>query len=257
MGEIARGLKDYWRAQRVLFGQGLWPLFLVPGIVSLFYVPLSAIWTFLLVRRVANYLHDNWVPDFLRSEFTFFVLAIFIWVAGVYFGFLLFRNVIMILYSPILSYLSEAVERKECGTGAEGETPVFSWREAAFSAYRGTSLSLLTFLFAMVGLFVSLLLSLIPVIGGLVAAVFMPLLQVYLAGVGFCDPPLERRRVPVGGSLRFAWRHRGRLVGHGLGFSILILVPVIGWFLAPSYGVVAGTLGTVEILEAEKRREDQ
>ncbi len=34
MGNLTAGLNDYLRAQRLLFWEGLWPLFLVPGILS-------------------------------------------------------------------------------------------------------------------------------------------------------------------------------------------------------------------------------
>jgi CysZ protein len=109
--------------------------------------------------------------------------------------------------------------------------------------------SVLTLLFALIGLVTSFLVGLVPVIGTVVAAAFMPLFTIYLAGVGFCDPPLDRRGGGIGGTFTFAWRNRGRVFGHGLGFTVLLMIPVAGWFVAPSYGVVAGTLGVVEILE--------
>lgn len=109
-------------------------------------------------------------------------------------------------------------------------------------------MSLLTLLFALIGLCTSFLVSLLPLIGGLVATVVMPVMQALLAGLGFCDPALERRGYSVGESLSFAWRNRGRVFGQGLGFTVLLLVPVVGWFLAPAFGVVAGTLGVVDLL---------
>jgi CysZ protein len=109
-------------------------------------------------------------------------------------------------------------------------------------------MSLLSLLFVLIGMATAVLIGLIPIIGALIAAVFLPLLTTYLAGAGFCDPAMERRGIGIGGSFTFAWRNRGRVLGHGLGFTILLLIPVAGWFLAPSYGVVAGTMGAVAIL---------
>ncbi|MEO1837379.1 MAG: hypothetical protein ABGZ49_18005 [Akkermansiaceae bacterium] len=40
--------------------------------------------------------------------------------------------------------------------------------------------------------------------------------------------------------LSFCWRNCGRV--SGIGFTLLLMIPVVGWVLAPSYGVIAGTL---------------
>jgi|GEM_PF-2062108 len=40
-------------------------------------------------------------------------LTIVLWFAAIYLGFLLFRNVIRTLYSPVLSHLSEMAEDRE------------------------------------------------------------------------------------------------------------------------------------------------
>ncbi|MDA0768110.1 MAG: hypothetical protein O3A87_12775 [Verrucomicrobia bacterium] len=52
----------------------------------------------------------------------------------------------------------------------------------------------------------------------------------------------------IANTFAHAWRHRGRTIGHGLGFTLLLFLPVVGWFLAPSYGIVAGTLGVIDTL---------
>lgn len=242
MKNLLAGLRDYWRAQRLLFRKGLWPLFLVPGAISVLYFPISIFLAVTLLTDAADYVHDHWVPAFLQGAVTMWTLAAFFWFAGVYLAFLLFRNVVMILYSPVLSFLSEAAEDEELGK----ERPGFDWKEALHSAGRGTAMSLLTLVLALVALVLSWLVALIPILGGLLAIVLMPLTQFYLAGLGFCDPPLERRRVSIGGTLRHAWRHRGRTIGHGLGFTLFLFIPLAGWFLAPSYGIVAGTLGVLD-----------
>lgn len=242
MRNLFAGLRDYWRAQRLLFRKGLWPVFLVPGVVSVLYFPISIGLAYLGLGRAAEFVHDHLVPAALQGAATMWVIAIVSWAVGLYLAFLLFRNVVMIIYSPVLSYLSEAAEDRQLGAERSG----FDWREALHSAGRGTAMSVITLVLALAGLVFSWVLALIPVVGGLLAVVFLPCVQFYLAGIGFCDPPLERRQVTIGGTFRHAWRHRGRTIGHGMGFSLLLLIPIAGWFLAPSYGIVAGTLGVVE-----------
>jgi CysZ protein len=249
MGNFTAGLNDYLRAQRLLFREGLWPLFLVPGILSLLYLPLSAVLASFFLKDFTSYVHENWVPDFLQSPLTEMILTCFLFLMSLYLGFLLFRNVIMILYSPILSFLSEATELTAAGLTREEDAPEFSISGAVKSALRGTTMSFLSLIFSLIGLITAFSLAMIPVIGAVLAAILMLLLTVYLAGVGFYDPPLERRQAGIGASLTFCWRNRGRVSGIGFGFTLLLMIPVVGWVLAPSYGVIAGTLAAAGDLQ--------
>jgi CysZ protein len=113
-------------------------------------------------------------------------------------------------------------------------------------------MSLLTLGLSLLGMVACWLLVFIPIVGGLLSAVALPLVQMFFAGTGFCDPALGRRRFAVGASLRFALHHRWRVVGHGCGFVMLLAIPFIGWFIAPSYGLMAGTLGAAELLHPAK-----
>jgi CysZ protein len=89
----------------------------------------------------------------------------------------------------------------------------------------------------------------VPIIGEIAMVVLLPLSQMFFAGHGFVDPTLERREIGVRGSFRAAWRHRVRIIGCGAGFVLLSLVPLLGWFLAPTLGVIAGTLVALDKLE--------
>jgi CysZ protein len=248
MRNLFAGFRDYWQAQRLLFRKGLWPLFLIPGVISALYFPFSILVALYFLGDAAGFVHDNWLPAFLQGAVTMWMLAIFMWCAGMYLGFLLFRNIVMILYSPVLSYLSEAAEDRKLGK----DRPGFDWKEALHSAGRGTAMSLVTLGLALVALLLSWLIALVPVIGGLLAIILMPLVQCFLAGLGFCDPPLERRGTSIRGTFRHAWCHRGRTIGQGAAFTALLFIPLAGWFLAPSYGIVAGTLAVVD-LECEAK----
>lgn len=242
MSNLVAGLRDFWRAQRLMFRKGLWTAFLVPGILGVLYFPASIVIAVTVMTGAADHVHDHWIPASAQGPLTMWMLAVVLWFTAVYVGFLLFRNVIMILYSPVLAHLSETAEDREFGK----EKPGFDWAEALHSAGRGTGMSLLTLVMGMGAMTLGWGLALVPVVGGLVAVVWMALTQCYLAGLGFCDPPMERRGSTMRETFAHAWLHRGRTIGHGAGFSLLLLVPVVGWFLAPSFGIVAGTLGVID-----------
>ena len=38
------------------------------------------------------------------------------------------------------------------------------------------------------------------------------------------------------------------IIGCGCGFTLLAMIPVIGWFIAPGWGIVAGTRSAVALL---------
>ena len=252
-GGFVAGVADYGAAHRLLFATGLWKLFLVPGLLSVLYVPCSLVAGYLLLRRLPGFLHDHWIPGFLQSGLTMSVLSVLTAMVGVALGFILFRNVIMILYSPFLGLLSEATERAVSGPGtAEGGIRI-PFGEIVRSAVRGSSLSLLTLMLAAVGLLLACLMALLPVLGTLLGSIVTVLVTWFLAGAGFVDPPLERRNFTVWGALRLCWNFRGRILGQGASFSALLMIPLAGWFLAPGYGMVAGTIGALSILEEGDR----
>ena len=184
-GGFVAGVADYGAAHRLLFATGLWKLFLVPGLLSVLYVPCSLVAGYLLLRRLPGFLHDHWIPGFLQSGLTMSVLSVLTAMVGVALGFILFRNVIMILYSPFLGLLSEATERAVSGPGtAEGGIRI-PFGEIVRSAVRGSSLSLLTLMLAAVGLLLACLMALLPVLGTLLGSIVTALVTWFLAGAGF------------------------------------------------------------------------
>jgi len=247
--ELLAGLECHRRAHRLVIDHKLWRLILIPGCLSILYFPV-VIWATLYgLRPVARYLHENWVPEFLQSAVTLSLISIVVWALGIYAGFLLFRNVIMILCSPLLGYLSETTEKVAAGV----EPPKFTWTGVGYEIVRATGLSLLAVLISGLTFFFCLVVGLVPILGAVVAFIVMTFVQTYLAGIGFADPVLERRRYTVWATLKFARRHRPRLMGVGLGFLLLMAVPLVGWFIAPSYGIIAGTLAAIDLLSEENQ----
>jgi CysZ protein len=249
MREILAGLKTYLRAWRLIWQARLWPLLVIPGLIGMFYFPLVGLLTYWHGGKVARYLQENWLPEFLKRKFIAWLITVTVWLLALYLGFILFRNLVIILYSPVLSYLSQRTEEAVQSGGRGGANPNRMIR----GALRGIGVSLTSLGLALVGFVICCLLLLIPVLGQVAMAVLLPASQMFLAGHGFVDPTLERRDLGVKASFRFAWRNRGRVIGCGAGFVLLTLLPVAGWFLGPTLGVVAGTLVTLDKLEETER----
>jgi uncharacterized protein involved in cysteine biosynthesis len=250
MHEFLFGAKCYWRAWKLAWKEHLWHLLLIPGLIGVLYFPLIAVVTYRYGGGVARYMRDHWVPDFLKQKVYFILVAVAIWMLGLYVGFILFRNVVMILYAPALSYLSRKTEEKAVENTHFAEEDSF-----LAGALRGIGMSLTSLVLA-IGLFCfCVVLLIIPLIGQLGMAVLLPVSQMFLAGHGFMDPTLERRHFTVAQSFRFAWGRRRRTMGCGAVFVLLTMIPIAGWFLAPTLGIVAGTLIALDSLENEKRQQ--
>jgi uncharacterized protein involved in cysteine biosynthesis len=247
MRRFLEGLKSYGPAAKLVFAAGLWVHLIIPGLIALFYFPVVAWFAFLYGGSFAAYVRDHWMPQFLRNNVMVGLVTITLGMLGIYAGFMLFRNVVMILYAPVLTFMSARTEAKA--------RPGVQVQDASGGivrgAVRGITMSLLSLALAVACLVFCVLLLLVPILGHLAMIVLLPLSQMFLAGHGFIDPTLERRALGVGASLRFAWRHRLVVAGCGSGFVLLSLVPAIGWFLGPTLGVVAGTLVALKLLERE------
>lgn len=249
MREFLTGAKAYWRGWKLAWREHLWPYLFLPGLISVWYFPAVAFLGYRYGGKVVAYLRDNWLPEFMRHQTYVVMLTILLTIVALYVGFVLFRNVVMILYSPVLSILSRKTEeRAGAGTNLPTETS-----SAVKGMIRGIGMSVISLALALLCLVGCMGLLLVPVLGQIAMVVLLPLSQMFLAGLGFMDPTLERRGFGVMASFRFAWRHRARVLGGGAVFLLLAGIPVLGWFLAPTLGIVAGTLLVLDLSAAETR----
>jgi CysZ protein len=99
-------------------------------------------------------------------------------------------------------------------------------------------------LLTLIVLVISGLLPFLAIFGGPV--IFA--IQAYYAGFGNMDFTLERH-LGVRGSVRFVRNHKGLAIGNGAVFVLLLMIPVVGLFLAPGLSTVASTIRTIEHLE--------
>ena len=74
-------------------------------------------------------------------------------------------------------------------------------------------------------------------------------IQAYYAGFGNMDYTLERY-YNTKESVHFIHQHRGFAVGNGIIFLLLLAIPVLGIFLAPFFGAVGATIGTLRRLDS-------
>jgi len=171
-------------------------------------------------------------------------LSIIVGLLGVYLSYILYRSVAMVIYAPFIGLISETAEENFHGSKGPG----FSIGGLIYDIYRGTMVSALTLALSLFLTVVCWLLWLLPVVGAIVYFAGMLVTQAYFAGAAFMDPVLERRRIGIRASLRHSYRHKWHAMGNGAGFMIMMLVPILGWFLAPSYGIIAAAISGPDTL---------
>ena len=74
------------------------------------------------------------------------------------------------------------------------------------------------------------------------------LVQSYYAGFGNMDFFMERH-LNNRDSRRFVSNNKGVAVANGAVFLLLILVPFVGVFVAPTFATIAATLSGIELLD--------
>jgi CysZ protein len=161
------------------------------------------------------------------------------------FAIIIFKYIVLIVASPFMSYLSEQLERQMDSYPAHSN---FILSEALADLKRGIVLNMRNFIREILTVGLLFLLGLIPLL-----TIFVPILifiiQAYYAGFGNLDYFLERH-YKVRGSVRFVRNHKFLAIGNGAIFLGLLMIPVIGWFIAPFFATIAGTLAAVSRVKA-------
>lgn len=242
--ELLAGFNGYPKAHRVIMKHKLWPWIAVPGVMSFVYLLVLVILGTTFLPGVSASINQNWVPDFLSGGATYYLVSVLLWLFLIIAGYLSYQQIILILFSPILGYVSETVETKIY----QQPPPEFSLKDLIRDILRGLTINLrnLGWMLLLTGM--AWLLSIIPLVGALISPFLIILIQSYYSGFGLVDYTLERKRYSVSESIAFVHQNKGRVTGVGLGFVLLLLVPLIGWFFAPGYGSVAATLAALETI---------
>lgn len=148
----------------------------------------------------------------------------------------IFITVFLVVGTPYFSFVSEKIHKI-----LTSETRPFSLRTWWKEIKRGLRLSLINTFKQLAFLLIITLISFIPVVG-IVAPLLTFIVQAYYNGILMTDYSLEREGYDLKNTEIFYSQNKAIMFSVGLGFMFLLLIPVIGWFLAPTYALTASIL---------------
>jgi CysZ protein len=148
----------------------------------------------------------------------------------------IFTTLFLIIGTPYFSFISAKVA-KLLGR----KSSPFSFKQLWKEIKRGLKISIRNSVKQFFLILVITGFSFVPVVG-IFAPLFTFIVQAYYNGILMTDYTLERNSYDVKESKLYYKQHKPLLFSIGLGFMFLLLIPVIGWFLAPTYALVASAL---------------
>jgi CysZ protein len=240
--ELFAGLLIYKKAHQVIMEQKLWPWIAVPGVMSFCYLLFLAISGMIILPGFSAYINESWIPGFMSGGVTYFMVSILLWLFLMIIGYLSYQQVVLLFFSPILGFISEMVEARMYDL----KLPQFTVQNFVKDILRGLAINMRNFGWMLFFTGIAWLLCILPLVGALISTSLLLLIQSYYSGFGLVDYTLERKRFSVSGSIAFVHDHKARVTGVGMGFVLMLLIPVIGWYFAPGYGTVAATLSALE-----------
>ncbi len=249
--QLGIGIKNYIEALVFVFNKGLWVYFIYPIILSLlmFYVSFS------LATFIAGEI-ETWIKNAIGfgstegwlsylSGFLHFFIIIALKIIFFFVYSALSKYIILILMSPLLALLSERTE--EILTGKKNP---FSLAQFLKDVLRGIGIAFRNLIIQFSFILICFFVSWIPVLGW-IAPFMLLIVSYYFYGFAFIDYCSERKKLPIGESVKYIRKHKGLAIGNGFIFSFLFAIPFVGVVLAPVLASVAASISVVEIDKSE------
>ena len=251
------GLRTYSEALRFIFKKKLSWFFIFPFIFNILLFGFG--WDIVNAYSDAAqvYLENQFElnqSDFLGSDFLKTVIDIFVWLSFKVMFILLFAYVggymIIILMSPVFSYLSERTEKIKTGV----EYP-FSLKQLVKDVLRGLIIAIRNFSIELLLTLLMFIVSFIPIVGWL-AAIMLFFISSYFYGFSFMDYALERKQLSLKQSIQFMRENKGLVIANGFVFSLCLIIPFAGVLLSSFAAIVSVVAATLAISEMDTRNKD-
>lgn len=230
----------YFRALSFVSKKGYGKYFMYSGLIGI----VILISSFFIIRSTVPML-SGWIQTVL-PDLDWDVSIGTNWVSFIFSGVLfitIFKYLMLIFTSPIMSALSERVEHDITGIN-QGRSVIVN---IIPDLLRGLRINLRNIVRELVLTAALLMLGWMPLVG-LVSGVLILLTQSYYAGFGNADFWAERH-FSYRETIRFMKGNKGMLMGNGIVYVFILAIPILGAFIAPPLATIAATIEGVQELE--------
>jgi CysZ protein len=240
LSHLSIAFDSYLQAFRLVSKHKLWPLFLWSGLIYLLIIIGGAYGVWAGMHSISDAILDigfikKW-SNYVALKWVFQILIWGIYIASFFVFFSFYKYVLLILASPLYSYISE-----KTASVISSKQFTFSANQLLIDIMRGIRLSIRNFIRQTLLSILLLVLSLIPIVG-LISALLFILLDSYYYGFAMMDYTCERDKMTSKESIAFVQNNKGLAVGNGLVFYGLFLIPVIGIMIGAPLSVIAATI---------------
>jgi len=208
---------------------------LLSGLIALILL-VFFIWSaFKMSGLLQDYLIANLSYSWITESSLF---NVFVSIAIVLFFILILKYIVLLTLSPLLSFVSEKVEKRILKTGSVAG---FSIAASTARAIRVNGRNLVKEVILTILLLIA---SLIPVLN-ILALPSIFAVQSYFTGFGIMDFYLERH-LDFKGTLAEVYHHKWAAITLGTIFILLFAIPLLGVFIAPYVTTVTATTYFIE-----------
>jgi CysZ protein len=238
--ELIIAFQSYIKAHQFISKHRLWKWILIPGILYtiLFIVGLYFFWVSAatVVAALSHLMHiDRFLQHRQSALLSFFFVmgGLMVHLVLVFLYFSLFKYLILIIGSPLFTYLSEQTDALLNG---KEYTMRFN-RPFRQEMLVGIRVALRNSLWQTVYLISLLILSFVPLVGWITPVICI-FVECYYYGFSMLDYSCRRHHMTPSASIAYISQRKGLAIGNGMIFYGLHFIPV----LAPAYAVIAATI---------------
>ena len=254
--QLLIGYKSYYKAIIFIFKNNLFWYFAIPFVLNIIFLfgGLGATIKFIKITNQAfkswiNFDTKNFFGHEYLNEFFFVIIGVLITVLFFIAFMYLSGHIIMIIFSPLLSFLSEKVDNIITGNDFH-----FEWKPFFSDILRGIFISTRNMVIEIAVVIIMLIVSFIPIIGWFTPVVLF-LVSSYFYGFSFIDYTNERKGLSVSESVKYVRKNKGIAYSNGSVFSLFLLVPFCGASIAAFVSVISTVAATLAVIEVDKNEE--
>jgi CysZ protein len=184
---------------------------------------------------IANSTGEGWLlwMKAALSIFMAFIIKIMVWL---FLGRVM-KYVILIIMAPVMANLSEKTE-----TLINGREYSFNLQQMLLDACRGALVSLRNLLLETGLWLIAFLSSLVFPLLAIPAMLIMLVVTAYFMGFNMFYYLLERQKTSISETVLITRQYRGHVLGLGMAYNLVSMIPVLDWVIAPINGPVGAVL---------------